>query len=72
MNLEPYQERVISEQRELNDKLVKLDRFIKAHTAFSTLDPIEQGRLRAQCCFMTGYNEVLLERIADYCNHFRA
>lgn len=64
--MQPHQERVITEQKELSDKLEKLQRFIKAGTTFFTLPTMEQGRLRAQCVFMTGYNEILLQRIADF------
>lgn len=63
---QPHQDRVVKEQIELQEKLEKLDRFIKANTLFSTLSGMEQGRLRAQNVFMAGYNEILKERIGDF------
>ena len=59
------QQRVIDEKEQLEERWVKLHRFI-ATDAFGQLDVAEQGRLVRQGQFMTGYLDVLRERIAAF------
>jgi len=63
--LEAHEERVVLEQSELNEKLQKLGVFIRGEI-FKTLSEHEQGRLNLQYHFMTGYNEVLIQRIRHF------
>lgn len=63
--MQPHQQRVIDEKEQLEERWVKLQRFIATDT-FGQLDAAEQGRLVRQGQFMTGYLEVLRERIAAF------
>lgn len=63
--MQPHQQRVVTEQTELNDKLTKLSEFIKGGT-YKSLDPNEQQRLIAQADHMHNYNEVLKMRIEAF------
>jgi hypothetical protein len=63
--LQPHQERVVVEKRELDDKLTKLRAFFKAAT-FTTLPEEEQLRLERQSRLMQEYSDVLGERIAAF------
>lgn len=62
MNLQPHQQRVITERDELQTKLDALTRFIDS-TLFETLPKAEQGRLQRQKLIMIDYLAVLNERI---------
>lgn len=53
-----YQERVIEEKRELDNKLTKLDAFIDTQT-FTDLPTAEQVRLVCQASYMRRYSEAL-------------
>lgn len=67
--MEPHQERVIAEQKELETKTVALHKFIQdspAHPIFAQLEEAEKSRLRRQYSAMVEYNEVLNERIAAF------
>lgn len=61
----PHQERVITEQVELQDKIDKLYKFTTID-AFKSLDKAEQDRLSEQLQHMIDYNRVLLERITAF------
>jgi hypothetical protein len=63
--MQPHQERVVLEKKELDDKLSKLRLFFTSHV-FETLDSNEQSRLRRQENAMHDYSEVLGERIAAF------
>lgn len=63
--MQAYQERVVIEKEELQDKLVKLLAFFQTPT-FSGLSETERSRLRNQARFMDGYAAVLEERIAAF------
>ena len=63
--MQAHQERVVQEQTELNDKLVKLSAFLKGEV-FRSLDSNEQQRLTAQADHMHNYNEVLKMRIEAF------
>jgi hypothetical protein len=62
MPLQPYQQRVVEEKSELEERLAALHRFIDGDV-YSKLDEAERGRLRQQRYFMNGYAQVLRERI---------
>lgn len=61
----PYQERVVVEKAELDDKLEKLDAFGRTEL-FAGLASEEQGRLNRQHSAMEQYSLILGERIAAF------
>ena len=63
--LQPHQQRVADEQQELKTKLDKLEGFIVS-LYFLPLSAAEQSRLKRQFLIMTLYNDVLLERLAEF------
>lgn len=64
--MQPHQERVITEHKELDEKLFKLNAFIKDSPIFKGLPQAERDRLVRQQHWMTGYHQVLAERIANF------
>lgn len=68
--LPPHQQRVVDENIELNDRLLKLQAFIGAEgkndSIFDKLDVDEQSRLRKQHDFMLNYSAILIARIAAF------
>lgn len=58
----PYQERVVTEQNELTEKLVKLRQFI-ATDEFHLIDDHERSLLMAQAHHMASYSDTLAQRI---------
>jgi uncharacterized protein YbaP (TraB family) len=58
----PYQQRVINEKKEINDRLEKLYTFLNSET-FSSLEKLEQKRLERQAFVMEMYDDILTERI---------
>jgi hypothetical protein len=63
--VQTHQERVVTEKKELDEKIEKLDTF-RAGTIFPTLEEDEQNRLNLQLSFMRSYSGVLAERIAAF------
>ena len=63
--MEPHQERVVVEKKELDEKLAALKAFM-GKPMFQTLDRAEQGRLRWQAFMMHGYSDILEERIEAF------
>lgn len=61
-----YQERVIKEKRELDEKAFKLSAFIGNNPLFDTIDTEEQERMKEQCEIMWEYSEILGKRIAAF------
>ena len=61
----PHQQRVVDEQKELQDKIDKLKNF-HASAVFIGLAPAEQARLFAQATFMSAYNDILKDRIEAF------
>lgn len=61
-----YQVRVIEEKDELSRKLGALSLFIDEGAVFPTLPAAEQARLRYQRLLMTGYLNVLVDRIGNF------
>ena len=63
--MQPFQQRVVDEKKELDDKLSKLIPFLISET-FKAVPPAEQARLIKQSDIMKEYSEVLGERIAEF------
>jgi hypothetical protein len=63
--MKPYQERVIAEKIELDEKRNRLANFM-GETVYLTLDAAEQDRLRCQLDAMTVYSKFLGQRIAAF------
>ena len=63
--MQPHQQRVADEKREIDDKREKLGRF-KNSDAFAALGWQEQERLNTQAHIMTMYSAILGERIANF------
>lgn len=62
-----WQQRVIDEQRDLNDKIVKLTGFLFGGDELRRVSPEDQDLLREQLTHMQAYSTVLCRRII----HFR-
>jgi len=78
--MQPFQQRVIEEKKELDQKIDRLVAFTKGLTAqsdrvdgvsvcsiFHRLPPDEQLRLARQLDAMQNYSGILAERIAHFC-----
>ena len=63
--MQPHQERVVAEKRDLDDKIQKLTAFIGG-TIFANLPDDERSRLSIQLQHMNGYSEILSQRIAAF------
>ena len=63
--MKPYQQRVVNERTELEEKLTKLNVFI-ADGVFEGLPEEERLRLARQAVAMKDYLDVLNERIAAF------
>lgn len=63
--LEPYQQRVIDEKKDLDGKIKRLDAFVNSEK-FPTLAKEERERMDRQFFIMQQYSEVLGERIAAF------
>jgi len=63
--MKPHQERVVTEKKELDEKLTKLTAFYDTPT-FDGLDLAEKHRLHRQGQIMSEYSEILGERIAAF------
>jgi hypothetical protein len=63
--MQEFQERVIIEKSELDQKISKLSEFMVTDL-FKGLDEEEKGRMVAQLTHMTRYSQVLKERIAAF------
>ena len=61
--MQPYQERVVMELKELEDKRTKLGEFLKDVTV---VDPVERQRLKYQHEIMGLYANILRDRIANF------
>lgn len=64
-NMQPYQQRVIDEKNELDEKLTKLRKFL-ATDQFRILPEDERRRLVRQCEIMGEYSLVLRQRITAF------
>lgn len=63
--MQDFQQRVVDEKTELDDKTSKLGAFTQG-PLFASLPNEEQARLIRQYTLMGGYSEVLGERIAAF------
>jgi hypothetical protein len=66
MPMEAYQERVIEEKRELDEKIVRLSSFIRDRRKMVPVFFPEQMRLMSQLTIMRAYSSVLEDRIACF------
>ena len=64
-NMEPYQQRVVEEKAQLDDKRQKLADFMQGPN-FKTVQSLEQGRLYLQEAAMQFYSNVLGQRIEAF------
>lgn len=65
--LEPYQQRLLIEKREVETRLVALQNFIDS-PSFPVLPDMDQHLMNRQAHFMSGYLGILLQRIARFQN----
>jgi hypothetical protein len=65
MNVAPWQQRVVDERYELDEKRRKLANFIETAT-FKALPGAEQTRMLLQAHYMERYSWVLYERIQHF------
>ena len=65
MELQPHQQRVVTEKAELDEKLAKLKTFFGTEM-FASLDDAEMDRLQRQADAMDAYSFILGERIAAF------
>jgi hypothetical protein len=64
--MKPHEQRVIDEESELNEKLEKLHVFIQDSPVFKSLSISDQRLLIDQCCVMSFYHDILLQRISQF------
>lgn len=65
--MQPHQQRVVNELKELTDKREKLGAFIgSVNSAWQTVPSDEQSRLRRQFDIMVQYEGMLQERIDNF------
>jgi hypothetical protein len=64
--MQPHQQRVVEEKKELDGKLDRLIAFIDANPAFGVLYGDERKRLNLQVQVMTEYSSILSQRIAAF------
>ena len=64
--MQEFQQRVLDEKKDLDDKLDKLKAFINTDEKFLRLSVGEQLRLERQAEIMQDYSDVLTERIASF------
>jgi hypothetical protein len=63
--MSPFQQRVVDEKSELDDKIAKLKAFWD-NPIFPTLPEAERQRLEKQSNIMDDYSAILGERIANF------
>jgi hypothetical protein len=63
--MQEFQQRVLEEKKQLDERLEKLTAFING-SKFETLDAADQERLHHQQEVMREYAQILAERIADF------
>jgi hypothetical protein len=64
--LQPHQERVVTEKKELDEKIDKLKAFIMESPIFQKLPDAERGRLKHQYDVMVEYSLCLGARIEAF------
>lgn len=60
---QPYQQRVVDEKNELDDKIAKLEKFMQENAIFKTLPIIDQELQMMQHLQMVSYSYFLGQRI---------
>jgi hypothetical protein len=65
MAVEPYQQRVIDEKKELDEKRENLELFFVT-SKFARLEQAEQDRLKIQSKIMEAYSDILQLRIVAF------
>ena len=65
-DMQPHQQRVVTEKAELDEKALALSTFIGSSPIFETLPAAEQERLKEQNDVMWQYSTILAERIAAF------
>ncbi len=63
--MQPHQQRVVTEKKELDEKLEKLKSFFGTEI-FLGLGDAEIDRMKRQADYMSAYSDVLGERIAAF------
>lgn len=63
--MKPYQEKVLQEKRELDEKITKLQAFINGD-AFPLLNSAEKDRMQGQLWAMRVYSFILGQRIVNF------
>jgi hypothetical protein len=64
--MQPHQQRVVDEKKELDEKLDKLKAFIETSSIFKSLPVDERDRLGRQFDVMAEYSSILSQRIAAF------
>lgn len=64
--MQSYQQRVVNEKKDLNEKLDSLKAFIETNPIFKSLPADERARLGKQFDVMAEYSSILSERIAAF------
>jgi hypothetical protein len=66
--MEPWQERVVAEKAELDERLGKLSKFVYENAEFWKICEAERSLLRRQLTVMDLYSRILGERIEGWSN----
>lgn len=61
--LQPFQQRVVTEKEQLDEKFCKLADFVQSAPAFRQLDEANRELLKQQQAVMAQYSEILAARI---------
>lgn len=64
--MQPHQQRIVDEKKDLSEKLDKLKTFIETSAVFKGLPQDEQGRLNRQFDVMAEYSSILGQRIEAF------
>jgi butyrate kinase len=62
--IKDFQQRVIDEKRELDEKLARLNAFVISQHSLDTVGEMEQYRLKKQRKIMEDYSDILSKRIS--------
>ena len=61
--MKDWQQRIIDEKNELDEKTIKLERFINGNLSFDALTAQDQELLKAQLEIMKAYIAILIARM---------
>lgn len=64
--MKPHQKRVLTERKQLKERLDALRHFISENEVFPTLGEVEQEQLHSQAAVMQVYDDILCRRIAAF------